>query len=65
MIAEEDDEASPAKEPAVVRKLKADNIDVVVGPTGSPQVLASLAATTQAKMIQCGVAPIQGEPPEA
>lgn len=56
VIVEEDDEASPAKEPAVVRKLKSANIDVVVGPTGSPQVLASLAATTQSKMIQCGVA---------
>ena len=39
----------PAKAPAVIRKLKAASIDVVVGPTGSPQVLASLAATTQAK----------------
>lgn len=56
VIAEEDDEASPAKAPAVVRKLKSQNIDVVVGPTGSPQVLASLAATTQGKMIQCGIA---------
>lgn len=56
VIVEEDDEASPAKEPAVIRKLKSSNIDVVVGPTGSPQVLASLAATTQSKMIQCGVA---------
>lgn len=56
VIAEEDDEASPAKAPAVVRKLKSAGVDMVVGPTGSPQVLASLAATTQGRMLQCGIA---------
>ena len=56
VLVEEDDEASPAKEPAVIRKLKSAGIDVVVGPTGSPQVLASLSATTPSKMIQCGIA---------
>jgi len=55
-IVEEDDEASPAKEPAIVRKLKADGIEYVVGPTGSPQSLASLASSTPAKMIQTGIA---------
>lgn len=53
---EEDDEASPAKEPGIVKKLKDVGINILVGPTGSPQVLASLAFTTPAKIIQCGVA---------
>lgn len=55
-LAEEDDEASPAKEPSVVKKLAESNIRLLVGPTGSAQVLSSLAFTTPAKMIQCGVA---------
>lgn len=49
---EEDDEASPAKEPGIIRKLQGQGINVVVGPTGSSQSLASLAATTQAKILQ-------------
>jgi branched-chain amino acid transport system substrate-binding protein len=49
---EEDDEASPAKEPGIVRKLREQDIGCVVGPTGSSQSLASIAATTPAKMIQ-------------
>ena len=56
VLFEEDDEASPAKEPGIVKKLKDNGINILVGPTGSPQVLASLAFTTPAKIIQCGVA---------
>src|SRR5262249_18853156 len=43
---EEDDEASPAKEPGIVRKLSQQEIGCFVGPTGSSQSLASIAATT-------------------
>jgi len=49
---EEDDEASPAKEPAIVRKLQESGVRYVVGPTGSSQALASLAVTTPAKILQ-------------
>lgn len=49
---EEDDEASPAKEPAIVRKLQEAGVRHFVGPTGSSQALASLAMTTQSKIIQ-------------
>jgi ABC-type branched-subunit amino acid transport system substrate-binding protein len=49
---EEDDEASPAKEPAVVKKLQGEGINLICGPTGSSQALASLATTTPAKIIQ-------------
>ena len=49
---EEDDEASPAKEPGIVRKLREQEIGCFVGPTGSSQSLASIAATTSAKTIQ-------------
>jgi ABC-type branched-subunit amino acid transport system substrate-binding protein len=49
---EEDDEASPAKEPGIVRKLREQDIGCFVGPTGSSQSLASIAATTSAKTIQ-------------
>ena len=56
VIHEEDDEASPAKEPGVVKKLQDAGVNILVGPTGSSQVLSSLAFTTPAKIIQCGVA---------
>jgi ABC-type branched-subunit amino acid transport system substrate-binding protein len=49
---EEDDEASPAKEPGIVRKLREQDINCFVGPTGSSQSLASIAATTASKTIQ-------------
>lgn len=48
---EEDDEASPAKEPAIIKKL-AESTRFLVGPTGSSQALSSLASTTAAQMIQ-------------
>jgi branched-chain amino acid transport system substrate-binding protein len=53
---EEDDEASPAKEPGITRKLREQDIGCVIGPTGSSQSLASLAATTPANMIQSAYA---------
>jgi branched-chain amino acid transport system substrate-binding protein len=53
---EEDDEASPAKEPAVVKKLQESGVSYLFGPTGSSQALASLAVTTPAKMIQTSYA---------
>jgi ABC-type branched-subunit amino acid transport system substrate-binding protein len=49
---EEDDEASPAKEPAIVKKLQEDGINIIVGPTGSSQALASVAVATPAKILQ-------------
>lgn len=53
---EEDDEASPAKEPAVVKKLQENGIKIMAGPTGSSQTLSSLATTTPAKIIQASYA---------
>lgn len=49
---EEDDEALPAREPAIVRKLQEEGINVICGPTGSSQSLSSLAMTTSAKILQ-------------
>jgi branched-chain amino acid transport system substrate-binding protein len=49
---EEDDEGSPAKEPALVKKYQEGGIKVLCGPTGSSQTLASLAVTTPGKMVQ-------------
>ena len=49
---EEDDEASPAKEPAIIKKLQGSGINFIAGPTGSSQALSSLATTTPAKIIQ-------------
>ena len=49
---EEDDEASPAKEPAIVKKLQGSGVNFIAGPTGSSQALSSLATTTPAKIIQ-------------
>ena len=46
-----DDEASPAKEPSVVKRLGAEGIKYICGPTGSSQSLAALATTTPAKII--------------
>lgn len=48
---EEDDEASPAREPGVIKKLQESGIQFICGPTGSTQSLAALATTTPAKII--------------
>jgi ABC-type branched-subunit amino acid transport system substrate-binding protein len=57
---EEDDEASPAKEPAIIKKLQEAGVSYLCGPTGSSQALASFAVTTPAKMIQTGYAVAAG-----
>lgn len=49
---EEDDEASPAKQPTVMKKIIDAKASALIGPTGSSQTLASLAFTTQAKLLQ-------------
>jgi branched-chain amino acid transport system substrate-binding protein len=49
---EEDDEGSPAKEPAVMRKLQEAGINVVVGPVGTSQAVAALSVSTPGKIIQ-------------
>lgn len=49
---EHDDEALPSKEPGVILKLGAQGVNIVAGPTGSSQALASAAATTPRKIIQ-------------
>lgn len=49
---EEDDEASPAKQPTVMKKIADAGVNALVGPTGSSQTLASLAFTTPSKIIQ-------------
>ncbi len=49
---EEDDEGSPAKEPALVKKYQEAGIGVLCGPTGSSQTLASLAVATPGKIVQ-------------
>jgi ABC-type branched-subunit amino acid transport system substrate-binding protein len=51
VLQEEDDEASPAREPAVIKKLQESGIRYICGPTGSSQSLAALAVTTPAKTI--------------
>jgi len=53
---EEDDEASPARQPAIIKKLQDAGIGFIVGPTGSSQTLASMAMTTPAKIIQSAFA---------
>jgi branched-chain amino acid transport system substrate-binding protein len=49
---EEDDEGSPAKEPAVMRKLQEAGVNVVVGPVGTSQAVAALSVSTPGKIIQ-------------
>ena len=49
---EEDDEASPAKQPTVSKKITDAGALAQVGPTGSSQALASLAFTGPAKLLQ-------------
>jgi len=49
---EEDDEASPAKEPAIMRKMQDAGIGVICGPAGSSQALSSLALGKQQNIVQ-------------
>ncbi|HMO47778.1 MAG TPA: ABC transporter substrate-binding protein [Rubrivivax sp.] len=50
-LIEADDESSPAKEPAVVRKLLDGGAMVIVGPVGSSHALSAVATTGPAKVI--------------
>jgi ABC-type branched-subunit amino acid transport system substrate-binding protein len=50
---EEDDDGSPAKEPAVMRKLQEAGVNIVVGPVGTSQALAALSISTPEKITQC------------
>jgi branched-chain amino acid transport system substrate-binding protein len=47
---EKDDEASPAREPAM-KRLQESGVRYICGPTGSSQSLAAMAITTPAKTI--------------
>lgn len=49
---EEDDEASPAKEPAIMRKLQDSGVNLICGPTGSSQSLSALAVGRQQNIVQ-------------
>ena len=53
---EEDDEASPSKQPTVMKKIIDAKAVALMGPTGSSQALASLAFTTPAKLLQTSYA---------
>ena len=49
---EEDDEASPAKEPAIMRKMQDAGVNMICGPTGSSQALSALAIGKQENIVQ-------------
>lgn len=53
-IVEADDESSPAKEPAVMRKLLDGGAQAILGPVGSSHTLAAVATTTAAKVVHAG-----------
>jgi ABC-type branched-subunit amino acid transport system substrate-binding protein len=53
-IVEADDESSPAKEPAVMRKLVDSGAQAILGPVGSSHTMAAVATTTAAKIIHAG-----------
>ena len=52
----EDDESSPTKQPALARKYADAGINIVIGPSGTSQSLASVTAMTPMKIIQCAFA---------
>jgi branched-chain amino acid transport system substrate-binding protein len=49
---EEDDEASPAKEPAIMRKMQDAGVNIICGPTGSSQALSALAIGKTEDIVQ-------------
>lgn len=51
---EVDDAGAPAQQPIAMRQVIQEGINVVVGPIGSSQTLASLAVSTPAKILQSG-----------
>jgi branched-chain amino acid transport system substrate-binding protein len=50
-VIEADDESSPAKEPAVMRKLMDSGVQAIIGPVGSSHALSAVVATGPAKMV--------------
>lgn len=48
---DEDDDGSPAKEPAVMRKLREAGVNIVVGPVGTSQAVSALQVSTVEKML--------------
>jgi len=53
-IVEADDESSPAKEPAVVRRLLDSGAQALLGPVGSSHTMAAVTTSTAAKVIHAG-----------
>ena len=53
-IIEADDESSPAKEPAVMRKLIDSGAQALLGPVGSSHTIAAVTTTTSSKVIHAG-----------
>jgi branched-chain amino acid transport system substrate-binding protein len=53
-IVDGDDEGTPAKEPAVVRALMEQKIDILLGPVGTSPTLTALSVTNPAKFLQTG-----------
>ena len=53
-IIEADDESSPAKEPAVMRKLIDAGAQALLGPVGSSHTLAAVTTTTASRIIHAG-----------
>jgi branched-chain amino acid transport system substrate-binding protein len=53
-IIEADDESSPAKEPAVMRKLIDSGAQALLGPVGSSHTIAAVTTTTASKTIHAG-----------
>lgn len=51
---EVDDQGAPAQQPLAMRQLVNEGVDIVVGPVGSSQTLASLALSTPAEILQSG-----------
>jgi branched-chain amino acid transport system substrate-binding protein len=48
---EEDDEGSPAKNPAVMRKLREAGVSIVIGPVGTSQAMSALSVSNPEKML--------------
>jgi len=53
-IIEADDESSPAKEPAVMRKLIDSGAQALLGPVGSSHTISAVTTSTASKIIHAG-----------
>lgn len=51
---EVDDGGAPAQQPIAMRQLEQQGVNIVIGPIGSSQTLASLAVSSPAKILQSG-----------